>query len=71
MDNLYRIFIFTGVILIIIGLGIFILQKLHVPLGRLPGDIIISKEKFTFYFPIATSIIISIGLSLLFYLWKR
>ena len=71
MDNLYRIFIFTGVILIIIGLGIFILQKLHVPLGRLPGDIIISKEKFTFYFPVATSIIISIGLSLLFYLWKR
>ena len=71
MDNLYRIFIFTGVILIIIGLGIFILQKLHVPLGRLPGDIIISKEKVTFYFPVATSIIISIGLSLLFYLWKR
>ena len=71
MGNLYKIFILTGAILIIVGLGLFILQKLHIPLGRLPGDIVISKEKFTFYFPITTSIIISIVLSLIFYLWKR
>ena len=71
MGNLYKIFILTGAILIIVGLGLFILQKLHIPLGRLPGDIVISKEKFTFYFPITTSIIISIVLSLIFYLLKR
>ena len=68
MGNLYRLFIFAGAVLIIIGAVLFILQKLHIPLGRLPGDIVISKEKFTFYFPITTSIIISIVLSLLFYL---
>lgn len=66
-----RIFIFTGVILILIGLGLFIFQKLHIPLGRLPGDIVITKEKFTFYFPITTSIIISAIISIIFYVWKR
>lgn len=70
-SNLYRIFIFTGAILTIIGLGLFILQKFHIPLGRLPGDVVVSKGKFSFYFPITASIVISIVLSLLFYLWKR
>ena len=71
MGNLYKIFIFAGAGLIVIGLGLFVLQKFHIPLGRLPGDIVITKERFTFYFPIATSIAISILLTLIFYLWKR
>lgn len=71
MGNLYRIFILAGAVLIIIGLGLFIMQKLHIPVGRLPGDIVITKGKFTFYFPIATSIIISVLLSVIFYLWRR
>lgn len=40
-------------------------------LGRLPGDIYIKKDNFTFYFPLATSIIISIILSLMFYFLKK
>lgn len=66
MDSLSRIFIGLGIFLIIIG----ILMKLpFFPLGRLPGDILIKKENVTFYFPIASSIAISIILSILFYLF--
>ncbi|MEW5758414.1 MAG: DUF2905 domain-containing protein [Candidatus Omnitrophota bacterium] len=70
MNNLYKIFIFLGVVFVLIGLGLFVLNKLHFPLGRLPGDIIIKKENFSFYFPITTSIIISIVLSMIFYFFR-
>ena len=40
-------------------------------LGKLPGDILIQKKNFTFYFPLATSVLISIILSLVFWLWSR
>jgi hypothetical protein len=66
-----KIFFIAGAILILIGLGLFVFQKLHIPLGRLPGDIVITKDKFTFYFPVTTSILVSALLSLIFYLWKR
>ena len=42
-----------------------------VPFGRLPGDIVVRRGNFSFYFPIATSIVISILLSLLFFLLRR
>lgn len=45
------------------------LQKL--PLGRLPGDIVIEKEHFSFYFPITTSLLVSLLLSLLFWWWRK
>lgn len=63
-----------GKILIIIGLGITILGVLIVFLGkiphigRLPGDILIQRKNFTFYFPLTTSIIISLVLTILFWL---
>ena len=41
------------------------------PFGRLPGDIVIERENFTFYFPLATSILVSLLLSLLFWLWRK
>lgn len=41
------------------------------PFGRLPGDIVIERENFTFYFPLATSILLSLLLSLLFWLWRK
>ena len=71
MGNLYRIFILAGAILILIGLGLFIMQKLNIPLGKLPGDIVIKKDNFTFYFPLTTSIIISVFLSIILYLRNR
>ena len=71
MNSLYRIFISAGVVFILIGIGLFFAQKFNIPMGKLPGDIVITKEKFSFYFPIATSIIISIVLSIIFYLFRR
>ena len=61
--------IVAGVVLAIIGLVIYFSDKLPF-LGRLPGDIIIRKENFTFYFPLATSIVLSIVISFLLY-WVR
>lgn len=58
-----------GVILIILGLlWQFGGRFLH--LGRLPGDIVIEKENFRFYFPVVTSILLSIVLSLIFFLFR-
>lgn len=60
-------------IAIVTGLaGVFLLFFNKIPfLGKLPGDIVIQKKNFTFYFPLATSIIISIILSLLFSIFRR
>ncbi len=68
-----------GKTLVAIGAGIFLLGGLlwlsggtfeHFPIGRLPGDILIQNEHFTFYFPLATSILLSVGLSLLIWIWQ-
>ncbi len=62
-----RIIIVLGIVLVLVGLIMLFAQKLPF-LGKLPGDILIKKEHFTFYFPLATSIIISIIISLILYL---
>lgn len=64
-----RILIGIGIALIILGLIWPWLQKAG--LFRLPGDIVIERENFRFYFPITSTIIISIVLSLLFWLFRR
>jgi len=61
--------IIIGVILICLGLLWPLVVKL--PLGRLPGDIIIRKENMNFYFPLSTSIIISIIISIIFWFFKK
>jgi len=62
--------IIIGIIIVIIGL--FITYGPKVPyLGKLPGDIYYKKDNFVFYFPLATSIIISIVLSLILYFFTR
>ncbi len=65
-----RILIIAGVLLIAIGLFWNVLAKAPF-LGRLPGDILIQKKNFTFYFPLTTSILASIVLSLLVWLFSR
>ncbi len=67
MGELARILIVLGVVLVAIGLLLLVGPKLPF-LGKLPGDILIKKENFTFYFPLATSIILSILISLILYL---
>jgi len=64
ISGIGKIFIFAGMALTV--LGILVTLGSRIPwLGRLPGDIYIKKENFTFYFPLATSILISIILSLI------
>jgi predicted MFS family arabinose efflux permease len=63
-----------GRILVLIGLGIAALGlavMLGVPLGRLPGDFYVRRGNFSFYFPLATSIILSIILTLLLAFFRR
>jgi len=64
-----RWLITIGIILVITGLLWPWLQKLG--LGRLPGDIVVERENFRFYFPIVTSILVSIVLSLILWLINR
>jgi len=72
MDKIATILIIAGLLLIVIGI-FWSLGSKFLPLGKLPGDISIKKENFSFYFPLTTSIIISVVLSLLFwiYIWLR
>lgn len=57
---------------VVMGLGALLLLSGKLPwIGRLPGDIIVQKKNFTFYFPIATSILLSILLTLIFWLIGR
>jgi DUF2905 family protein len=64
----------VGKTLVFLGLaiaGVGLLVMLGVPIGRLPGDIVVRRGNFSFYFPLVTSIIVSILLSLLFTLFRR
>ncbi len=61
--------IILGVIIVGIGLAWPLIQKLN--LGRLPGDIAIKKEGFSFYFPITTCLLVSGLLSLIFWLFRK
>jgi len=65
-----KILILVGVFIIAIGVLLLVGEKIPW-IGKLPGDIIIKKEKFTFYFPITTSVVISIILTLLFALFRK
>jgi len=64
-----RVFITLGIVLLILGLLWPWLQKLG--LFRLPGDIVIERDNFRFYLPITTSIIVSLVISLLVWLFRR
>ncbi len=70
MGELAKILIVIGAILVVIGLVLLLFPKVPF-LGKLPGDILIKRENFTFYFPLATSILISILLSIILYLISR
>jgi hypothetical protein len=70
MQEIGKTLIIFGAILIGVGILLVFFNKIPL-LGKLPGDIYIQKKNFTFYFPLATSILISIILSLIFWLWPR
>jgi len=70
MQELGKILIIFGVILIGVGLLLVTFNKIPF-LGRLPGDILIQKKNVTLYFPLATSVLVSILLSLIIWLFSR
>jgi len=70
LSGLGKVLIVTG--LVMAGLGMLLILTPKVPwLGKLPGDILVKKENLRIYFPITTCIIVSIVLTILFYLFKR
>ncbi len=70
MAELGKTLIVLGGVLVVVGVLLTLGGKLPW-LGRLPGDIVIQRDNFTFYFPLATSILLSVVLSLLFMLFRR
>ena len=64
-----KFLITAGLVILIIGLLWPVISKLG--LGRLPGDILVRREGFTFYFPLATSIIVSVVITLIIWWFRR
>jgi len=62
-----RLLVVVGLVIAVLGL----LMMLGLPLGRLPGDFAVRRGNFSFYFPLTTSIVLSIVLTLLFSLFRR
>jgi hypothetical protein len=70
MPGLGRTLVILGVLLVIVGLGFMFADKIPY-VGRLPGDIYVKREKFSFCFPLTTSIVISIILTILFSIFRK
>ncbi len=70
MGGIGKSLIIMGIVLIVVGLILNFSGKIPF-LGKLPGDIYIKKDNFSFYFPITTCIIISIVLTLIFSIFKK
>ncbi len=71
MTDFGKILIAVGALLLVAGVVVVLLGRLNVPVGRLPGDIVYRGTNTTVYFPIVTSIVLSIVLSLIFYFLGR
>ncbi len=71
MADLGRILVFIGGLLLIFGLVLILAGKVNLPIGRLPGDIVYRGKNTTFYFPLVTSILLSVILSLVLYIVNR
>ena len=74
MTDVAKLLILLGAALILAGILLLLVGRLHLPLGRLPGDILYRGKNTTFYFPLATSILLSVLLTLILYIigkWRR
>lgn len=70
MNPIAKLLIVAG--LILVGVGLFFLLSDKVPwLGKLPGDITVKRDNFTFFFPLATCILISVIVSLILWLFRK
>ena len=72
--ELGRLLIFVGAALVVAGVAVTVLGRMNLPLGRLPGDFLYRGKNSTVYFPLATSVVVSVVLSIVLYLinrWRR
>lgn len=69
-DSLGKMLVLFGVVMVVVGLFLWFGERIPW-VGRLPGDILIKKEKFTFYFPLVTCILVSLILTLLFSIFRK
>ncbi len=68
LPSLGKTLVYVGAIIVVVGLLFMLSEKLNFPfIGKLPGDIHIKGKNFQFYFPIVTSIVLSVLLTLLLY----
>lgn len=66
-----RLLILFGLILVAAGLLVTVMDRLPIRLGRLPGDIVLRGKNSVFYFPLATSLLLSVVLTLVLWLFSR
>jgi hypothetical protein len=71
MSDLGKLLMVFGAVLLVAGLLLTFAGRMNLPLGRLPGDIVYRGKNAVFYFPLVTSLLVSIVLSLIFYLIGR
>ena len=74
MTDFGKLLIVLGGVLLVAGFVLLLLGRANLPIGRLPGDIVYRGKNTTFYFPLATSIVLSVLLSLIRYVigrWKH
>ena len=71
MADLGKVLVFLGAAIVVVGLMFVLLGRTNLPIGRLPGDIVYRGKNTTFYFPLATSIVVSVVLSILMYVIGR
>ena len=71
MTDVGKLFVFFGVMLLVLGVLFLFLGRSGLPIGRLPGDFLYRGKNTTFYFPLTTSIVLSVVLSLVLYIIGR
>jgi len=71
MAEFGKLLILFGVILVVAGVVLILVGRTHLPIGRLPGDILYRGKNTTIYFPLATSLLLSVLFSVLLYLISR
>ena len=71
MTDLGKLLLVLGGVIVVAGTALLLAGRLNLPLGHLPGDIVYHGKNTVFYFPLTTCIVISVVLSLLFWLFGR
>lgn len=71
MTEIGKIVIGIGILLVVAGVVFWLLGRANIPVGSLPGDFVVRRKNFVFYFPLMTSIILSIVLTMALYLVAR